>query len=66
MRRSMEEEVRRHVGLDDLLDNDLSSYELYQSLSEPLKKEIRNRDINCFSELQRYVNEHPEHPQMYV
>ena len=41
------------LGLSDLLDQNLSCYEYYQSLPEEYKKKIA--DIGSFEEMQAYV-----------
>lgn len=38
--------------MTDLLDRDISGFEFFQTLPEPVKKELRNRDIRSFRELQ--------------
>lgn len=44
-----------HISLADLLDNDLSSYEYYNSLPEDIRRKIEERDIGSFQEMQSYV-----------
>lgn len=41
-----------HLCLSDLLDSDISSYEFYNTLSPELQKELKNKDIRTFEELQ--------------
>lgn len=41
-----------YLDLTDLLDRDISGFEFFQTLPEPVKKELRNRDIRSFRELQ--------------
>lgn len=43
------------VGLSDLLDQDISSYEYFYSLPANIQKKIVARDINSFEEMQDYV-----------
>ena len=43
------------VGLSDLLDQDISSYEYFNSLSPKIQQKIVARDINSFQEMQDYV-----------
>lgn len=44
-----------HISLADLLDNDLSSYEYYNSLPEDIRRKIAEKDIGSFQEMQSYV-----------
>ena len=44
-----------HISLADLLDNDLSSYEYYNSLPEDIRRKIAEKDIGSFQEMQTYV-----------
>lgn len=41
-----------HLDLTDLLDQDISSFEYFQTLPEAVKKQLRNMDIRTFKELQ--------------
>lgn len=41
-----------HIGLSDLLEQDLSSYELFCSLPPAVQKKIQQEDPKCFEELQ--------------
>lgn len=43
------------LGLSDLLDQDLSSYEYFYSLPSNIQQKIVARDINSFEEMQDYV-----------
>ncbi len=43
------------LGLSDLLDQNLSCYEYFQTLPEEYKKKIADRDIGSFEEMQAYV-----------
>jgi len=43
------------VGLSDLLDQDLSSYEYFYGLPVNIQQKIIARDINSFEEMQDYV-----------
>ena len=40
------------LGLNDLLERDLSSFEFYNSLSKDIKQLIDDADIRTFDELQ--------------
>lgn len=43
------------MGLSDLLDQDISSYEYFYSLPAKTQQRIIARDINSFEEMQSYV-----------
>ena len=45
-------EEKLHLGLSDLLDQDLSSYEFFNTLSPAVQEKIREGDPGSFSELQ--------------
>ncbi len=45
------------LGLSDLLDQDLSSYEYFQSLSKQVQEKLRQEDVGSFTELQQKVLE---------
>ncbi|MFR8002594.1 MAG: hypothetical protein ACLU62_06715 [Hydrogeniiclostridium sp.] len=47
------EEGQPHLGLSELLDQDLSSYEFYYSLPTAVREQIQKDDPGSFSELQR-------------
>ena len=53
-----------HLCLTDLLDQDLSAYEYYQSLSPEIKRDLQEKEISTFGELQSAANQlkrfHPE------
>ena len=40
--------IEEHVGLSDLLDQDLSSYEYFHSLPKELQDKIIMKDITSF------------------
>lgn len=44
-----------YVGLSDLLDQDLSSYEYFYSQPKNIQKRIEERDISTFRDMQDYV-----------
>lgn len=46
------------LGLSDLLEQDLTSYEYYHSLPKELQQEIALRDIGSFDDMVAYVSEH--------
>lgn len=45
------------LGLSDLLDQDISSYEYFYSLPEDLRHKIQQQDIGSFAEMQSYVEQ---------
>lgn len=47
----------RKLGLSDLLDQDLSCYEYYYSLSRELRNKIKEMDVNTFEEMQDIVRQ---------
>ena len=46
------------LGLSDLLEQDLTSYEFFYSLPKKLQQEIMLRDIGSFDDMAAYVAEH--------
>lgn len=48
------------LGLSDLLDQDISSYEYFYSLPEKIQQKIVMRDINSFEEMQDFVKNYKE------
>lgn len=44
-----------HLCLTDLIDQDLSAYEYYHSLSSKIQAELREREIRTLDELQEHV-----------
>lgn len=48
---------RQKLGLSDLLDQDLTSYEYFHSLPKPLQKEIIQQDIGSFAAMQECVRD---------
>lgn len=48
-------ERNSELGLDALLEKDLSSFEFYNTLSDKMKRKIQARDIGSFEEMQTYV-----------
>lgn len=45
-----------HLCLSDLIDQDLSAYEYYQSLSSKVRSLLDDREISTLEELQENVN----------
>ncbi len=43
------------LGLSDLLENDLSSYEYFNSLPQDIQKKIKQKDISSFEEMQSFA-----------
>ena len=52
-----------YVGLSELLDQDISSYEYFYSLPEDLQNKIIERDIASFDDMVDYVSEHKQYDQ---
>jgi len=52
----MSDGINSMLGLDDLLENDVSSYELFYSLPAEIQQKIVRRDVRSFSELCAFVN----------
>ena len=46
------------ISLQALLEQDISSYEYYNTLSDDLKKRIEKEDIGSFEEIQKFVEKH--------
>lgn len=55
---SMNDPVRAMLGLDDLLANDTSSYELFCTLPAEVRQEAAQKDIRSFGELCAFVRSH--------
>lgn len=51
----MSDDVNALLGLDNLLESDMSSYELYHSLSKELQSRIADHDVGSFGELCSYI-----------
>lgn len=45
-----------HLNLDALIEEDLSSYEYYVSLSPQMKRKLENVDIHTLADLQSAVD----------
>lgn len=48
---------KQELGLSALLEQDISSYEYFNTLPEKLKNGLRVRDVGTFAEMQDYVAE---------
>lgn len=46
-----------HLCLSDLLDQDLTSYEYYQTLAPSVQKKLEDCEITTFKQLQTCVNQ---------
>jgi len=53
----MYDESYQKLGLDNLLESDLTSYEFYHALPQDIQRRIARRDIGSFSEMTQYVSE---------
>ena len=53
----MYDEGFRKLGLDDLLESDLTSYEYFHSLPADIRRRVERRDIGSFGEMTKYVSE---------
>lgn len=49
-------DVYKKLGLSDLLDQDISSYEYFYSLSPQIRKDLENEDVANFDELKQVAN----------
>lgn len=49
--------TENHICLTDLLDQDLSSYEYFYSLSEETRRKIEKEDPTSFEEMQKIAAE---------
>lgn len=49
--------MENHICLTDLLDQDISSYEYFNSLSEEMRRKIEHEDPTSFEEMQKIVAE---------
>lgn len=52
----MSDNINSLLGLDDLLENDISSYELYHSLPREMQQKAAQKDVRSFGELCAFVN----------
>jgi hypothetical protein len=42
----------RYIGVDELLDQDMTSYEFFQTLPDETRREILREDVRSFREMQ--------------
>lgn len=59
----------QHLCLTDLIDQDLTANEYYQTLPDSIKSQLKDAEITSFEELQKYVNqieqqERTEYPEL--
>lgn len=47
----------QHVCLTELIDQDLTANEYYQTLPESIRQQLRDVEITSFEELQKYVTQ---------
>jgi len=52
----MTDNINSRLGLDDLLENDISSYELFHSLPKEVQQKAAQKDVRSFGELCAFVN----------
>ena len=53
----MYDESFQKLGLDNLLESDLTSYEFFHSLPADIQQRVERRDIGSFDEMAKYVSE---------
>ena len=58
-----------HLCLTDLIDQDLTANEYYQTLPDFIKDKLKDAEIRSFHELQKYVSqseqqERTEYPEL--
>lgn len=49
--------MEQHLCLTDLLDQDLTANEYYQTLPNFIRQQLQDVEISSFEELQGYVNQ---------
>jgi hypothetical protein len=45
------------LGLDNLIERDMTSFEYYNSLPQSIKKRLESKDISSFEEMQHIVRD---------
>ncbi len=45
------------LGIDDLLENDLTSYEYFHSLPKDIQQRVVQHDFGSFAEMNQYVSQ---------
>ena len=53
----MYDESFQKLGLDNLLESDMTSYEFFHSLPADIQQRVERRDIGSFDEMAKYVSE---------
>ena len=53
----MNDERNGRLGIDDLLENDLTSYEYFHSLPKDIQQRVVLRDFGSFAEMNQYVSQ---------
>lgn len=52
-----EDNLNYYNGLPALLEEDLSAFEYFNTLSEPIKRRIEEADVNSFEDMQELAEE---------
>lgn len=52
----MSHSTDQHLCLSDLLEEDLSSYEFFQTLPQPIQEKLEQMDVSTFAEMQQAVS----------
>lgn len=45
------------LGLDNLIERDMTSFEYFNSLPQSIKRRLESKDISSFEEMQHYVRD---------
>lgn len=45
------------LGLDDMIQQNISSYEYFNSLPQSIRRRLESKDISSFSDMQKYAAE---------
>ncbi len=53
----MNNEIQGRLGLDDLLQSDLTSYEYFHALPRDIQQRVVLHDFGSFAEMTQYVAE---------
>jgi len=53
----MDNGINGSLGLDDLLENDMTSYEYFHALPKDIQQRVVLRDFGSFDEMCQYVNQ---------
>lgn len=49
------DDLQYQIGLEALLNEDLSSYEYYTALPRDVQRKLEARDVSSFADMQAYV-----------